>query len=402
MPPRKSTRVTRTFAVRGGNTVTIVVKVVREGASYVACDDTRGLKAGKKAFAIRKGATLIRRRDLDRDGIEFVMIFNEGIYEAIRSQGMHVPDEYGVEDEKIRLFRGSLAFALQGIWYMSSPPTPTQVGEYVGAVESVGIPLARARDKDKVRAGSQSCRAANLNDRSGKHNRWSRAPIAWSADLALGRRTNKTTRRIRPRVAWKHWELVALADEAWAAKGKFEAEIVEALRWWTPGVATINRDVALRMAARFAKLAGSLRSVSIAPYSRRGFPHIARDIDLAAVNLRAADYRGAHAWLDRCQRAFLMMDARRTLEETCTIGSRVAKKRVTLTKAEVDGLVDTIDRVELMLCPNGVPIDADFDHPVIADRVLPMLAEARRAALHIDGYQAKAAFKALKAGAAPL
>lgn len=401
MPARPSTRVTRTFAVRGGNDVTIVVKVVREGASYIACDETRGLKARKKAFAIRKGATLIRRRDLDRDGLEYVMIFNEGIYEAIRSQGMHVPDGYGAEDEKIRLFRGSLAFALQGIWYMASPPTVLQVGEYRDAVESVGIPLAKARDRDKVRAGSQSRRAADLNDRRGIHNRFSRAPIVWSADLALGRRT-KATRRIRPRVAWKHWELVALADEAWDAKTKFEAEIVEALRWWEPGVARLDQEVADRMATRFTKLSGSLRSVSVAPYSRRGFPRIATDLDRAIVALRAGDFQRAEKMLRKCKRAFLMMDARRPLEEACTIASRVAKKRVALSKAEVDDLVDLLDRVELMLCPDGVPIDADFDHPVIAERVLPMLADARRAALHVNGYQAKAAFRALKAAPAPL
>lgn len=385
--------------MRGGNIVTIVVKVVREGASYIACDDLRGLKDGKKSFVIRKGATLIRRRDLDRDGLEFVMVFNEGIYDALRSQGMHVPDGYDAEDTLVAMHRGSLVLALQGIWYMSRVPTPEQIGAYQDAVESVGVPLARAKDKDKVRAGSQSRRAANLNDRRGKHNRFSRAPIVWSADLALGRRT-KTTRRIRPRVAWKNWELMALADDVWEVKTRFEGEIKEALRWWAPGVGTINADVADLMATRFVKLAGSLRSVSVAPYSRRGFPRIASDLDLVIAALRARDHVRAQSMLDRCRRTFVLMDARRTLEEARTVASRVAKARIVLSKADVDALVDTIDRVVATLIVEGLPIDGDFVNPV-AIRVTADLALARHAALGIE-YRAGEVYDALGAAATPL
>ncbi len=399
MPARASMRVERTFQVRGGNVVTLTVKVVREGASWIACEDVRGLVDGKKAYAIRKGATLVRRQDLDRDGRPFVMVFNDGIHDALRSQGLHVPDGYDAEDESVAMHRESLAFALQGIWYMSRVPTALQLGEYADAVASVGVPLARARDEDKVRAGSQARRAANLNDSLGRPNRHSRSPIVWSADRALSRRT-ATTRRIRPRVAWKNWELVALADEVWNAKRHFEGEVAQALRWWDPTVGILTADVAGRMATRLEKLAGSLRSVSIAPYSRRGFPRIAADLDLAVIMLRAGNYAGARKMLDRCRRAFVLMDARRTLEEARTVASRVAKARIVLSKADVGALVDTIDRVEATLVVDGLPIDGDFVNPVSA-RVIADLARARAAALGIE-YRAREVHVALGAAAAPL
>lgn len=401
MQARASTRVVRTVLVKGGNVVALTVKVLREHASYVVCEEVRGLKTGKKSFAIRKGAILVRRKDLDRDGIECYMIFNDGVYAAIRSQGFHVPDTQGVEGEKITVQRASLKWALQQTWYLSARSSDADVGAYRSEVESVAQSLRRARDDDKRRTRDQSARAANHRDRRGRVNFSSRSPIVWSADFGLIRRT-RTVGRIRPRIAVRHCELIALADLAWDAKESFETEITQALRWGASDVRPMDADIASRLAARFEKLAGSLRSVSVAPYSRRGFPRIATDIERAVAPLLAGDYVAARRLIDRCQRAFLMMNARRALEEACTVASRVAKARIVPSKADADALVDAIDRVEFMLCADGGPIDADFDHPVIADRVRPNLIEARNAALAIGGYRAHDVYRALEAAAAPL
>lgn len=399
MPAGRSARVMRRIRVKGGNVIDVEVKVIRDRVLYVACEDTGGLKQGKKAFCIRKGAVLVRRTNLDREGVPYFMIFNDGIYAAIRSQGFHVPDTQDLEKIEILCYRETLEWALQQTWYLNSRSSAEEIAAYEERTGSVSTGLRKVVDDDKRRARTQSGRGANPTDALGRTNFTSRSPIVWSADLALCKRTG-TVHRIRPRISVRNGDLLALADEAWKVKTDFEREIVQALRWGSRGVRALNADDATRMAVRLEKLAGSLRSVSIAPYSRRGFPRIASDLDRVVVALRAGNYEAARKLLDRCRRSFVLVDGRRILEQTHTVASRVEKAHIELTKQDKNGLVDVIDHVRDLLVIDGVPVDHDFENPVVA-RSVAHLDAARALALEVE-FDPKAFCDAIEAGTLPL
>ena len=199
MPARESTRVWRTVLVKGGNYIRVHVKVIREYVLYVVAEPRHNLPDGKKTFSILKGAVLIRNTKLDKDGHKYYMIFNDGIYSAIRSQGSHVPGSIGREGETLGLLKSSLDWGIKQSWILSKDSSEEEVDAYKTRVGDVAAQLSSVRDDDKVTARAQSAKAATNKDRLGRVNFPSRSAILWSATYRLDARV-RTTKRIAPRI----------------------------------------------------------------------------------------------------------------------------------------------------------------------------------------------------------
>lgn len=399
-PAKPSSRVWRTLLVKGGNLVHLQVKVVREHVIYVVCEPKFNLSHGKQKFTIMKGALLIRNTEHDADGHKFFMIYNDGIYDALRSQGNHVPESYKNEQATIEVLKSSLDWGIKQTWFLTKDSDPEKVGQYGERLGGVDERLAKVRDDNKKEARKKTARGKTLTDSRGRFNPSSRSPILWSADHRLDGRV-KTTRRIRPKIGARHWDLIALADQAWKVKRDFENEILQALRWWQDG-RQLTEARALAMAERLEKLAGSLRSVSLAPYSRRGFPRSADDLDKVVLALREGRYEDARRDLDKCRRAFKLMDARRKGEEICTTASLVAKAKITPSVDDIDRLDLDLDAFEDMLYESGQSLDHGFDHEVIEPRVMPNLRAVREAAHSLLGYQADEVYTLINGMVQPL
>ncbi len=400
MVKKASERVWRTLLVKGGNFINLQVKVIREHVLHIVCEPYHNLKNGKETFHILKGAVLVRNTELDADGHEFYMIFNGGIYDALRSQAKHVSDGIAREGETISVMQGSFDWGLRQTWYMTKETSSEDLDAYSARIGGVANHLRSVRDDDKVKAKEKAVKATSPRDAKKRINGPSRGAILWSANQRLDKR-KATTRRISPRIATRAWDLTSIADLAWGVKHDLELEVNQAMRWWKDG-RTLDTDRAEAMALRLEKTAGTLRSVSIAPYSRRGFPRIADDLDLAATHLRQFKIPWVDPILDRCRRAFLMMDARKKIEEICTTASRVHKAKIGPTAADVWNLVRDLDEVIRMLFENGRPLDHDFKNPVIETKVIPFLTAVRAGAIGPDGYNAKIVYAESKAAAQPL
>lgn len=396
----ESSVVWRTLLVKGGNMINVQVKVVHEHVIYIVCEPRYGLKNGKRTFSILKGALLIRNTERDTDANKYYMVFNGGIYDALRSQGKHVPASITAENAIIVALQSSVHWGVRQTWALNKRSPPEEIAAYAGRIGGVATRLRRVRDGDKVAAGEKAAKATKLTDRRGRMNPSSRSPILWSANHRLDARV-RTTRRIRPKIEVRNWDLVALADMAWVMKREFEDEVLQALRWWQDG-RTVTTARARSLAARFADVARRMRTLSLAPYSRRGFPRIADDLDDVVVALREGAYAEAEAVLHKCRRAFLMMDARRKIEEMDTTASCVRKQKVAVGEADLANLEADLAAAEAMLYEGGKALDHDFKNPVIEPKVIPKLKEARTAARHPDGYQPKAVHKAIDAARLPL
>lgn len=393
-------RVSRTLLVKGENVIQILVKVVREHVMYVVCEPRLGLKNGKKKFDIQKGAVLVRNVRSDADGCEYYMVFNGGIYDALSSQGLHAPDGMYRDCLKVVAFQSSIDWAIRQSWVLGSRSSTEDLNEYARRVASVAKGLARSSDEHKVEAQAEALLGSDPHDRLGRVNMPAREGYLWSAKRELDERI-RTDRHIQPCMSARYWALIELADSAWVLKGNLENAVLEQMAYLDSEL-TVATRTAIARAGRLLAVAATLRSVSLAPYSRRGFPRNADDLDEAAKALREGRYADARESLDKCRRAFKMMDARRKLEEMRSTASRVWKARAVLRKADIANLDADINVVIAMLHEDGKPLDRGFKNPVIVPKVLPQLEAARAAARSAEGYQAKKVYKALKAAPIPL
>lgn len=389
----------RILLLKGGNLVPLLVEIVREHVLYVACHPVVGLKVGKKFFHVQQGAVLVRNTEHDADDREFYMVFNGGIYDAVRSQGTHVPTTIDMEHADVRLLQGSVEWGIQQAWDLARAPDDADAAAYRTRVHDVVRRLYRVRDLDKSKARARAVRAARPTDRLGRVNFPSRALILWSATRALDARV-RTTRRIAPRITQRHLELLALADEAWIVKLAVEKEVEASMRIWRDS-GVFSWRTAMAMARRLETHAWKLRNVPLAPYGRRGFPRIAEDLSEAARLLRARKYRDAMELVDRSRRALLVMDVRRKIEEMCTVASCLKRARFLPDAAAVRSLEAHIEAAKGLLHENSLPLDRDFRTQVVG-KVVKRLEAAREAAVSPAGYRAKDVYRNLKAAAAPL
>ncbi len=394
-------RVERTVRVKGKNTVKLTVKVVHEHVIYVVAEEVLNLPLNKKkSFNIKKGAVLVRNAKLDVDGVEFYAIFNDGVYSAIRSQGSHVPKSMAKEQAKVKLLRESFAWSLQRTWFLRKGSSAEDIAEYERRVQEVATELENVRDENKVKARDKAEAASSHKNILGHVGFASRSPILWSALRWLDRRT-KATQHIVPNIGGRFWDLLRLAEAALIEKRDNENQVLQALASWRDGRAP-GAKKALSLADRLENTACHMRKLSLAPYSRRGFPRIADDLDEVAKDLRSNDRALAETLLHRCRRAFLMMDGRQAIEEMHTVASCLHKAKAKLSPEDIDLLEKTIARVAELLRENGRPIDWDFKNPVIVDKVLPALRRALAAARSEQGYQSLEVYVALGEAAIPL
>lgn len=396
-----SSVVWRTILVKGGNLINVQVKVVREHVIYVVVVPRRNLKDGKKTFHVLKGALLIRNTELDADGHEFYMVFNEGIYDAIRSQGTHVPDGMEAEVVVVTAHRSSIEWAIRsGLTLTVANSTPEQFAARDTAVANVAASLGHCRDPDKVDAQRAAGRGASHTDSRGQTNLVAKEGFLWSANRSLDTRVG-TSRRISPRISARNWALIELADKVWRVKGEYETVVLEA-------IAIVKNERALSasrvssLSARLVRSAERMRTLSIAPYGRRGFPRIADDLDQAVKALRERRFADARSLLDGCRRAFKMMDGRRAIEEICTVASRVAKAGIVPSAASISNFDADIDAAEAMLYEDGKPLDHGFKNPVIENKVVPELRAAKAAAHTLLGYMALEVHERIDAARLPL
>lgn len=391
----------RTILVKGGNLIHVQVKVVREHVIYVVAAPRYQLKDGKKTFHIQKGAVLIRNTELDAGGHRFFMIFNEGIYDAIRSQQTHVPDGMAAEVVVVTAHRSSIEWATRsGLTLTVANSTPEQFAARDAAVAGVAVALERSRDPDKVAARRAAERGASHRDSRGRVNLSAKEGFLWSADRALDRRVG-TSRRISPKASARAWALVELADKAWGVKREYETVALEAIAV-VRNRSALSAHRANMLAARLSRAAGRMRTMSLAPYGRRGFPRVADDFDQAAKALNERRFDDAAGLLDGCRRAFKMMEARRKAEEICTTASRVAKAGIVPSADAVAGLEADLDALIAMLYEDGTPLDRGFKNPVIETTVVPELRAAKEAAGAEGGYRADEVHARVDAGRLPL
>lgn len=400
MAPRGTTRVWRAVLVKGGNEIRVQVKVIREHVLYVVCEPRFHLPIGKKQFHILKGAVLVRNTKRDVGDQRYFMVFNNGHYEALRSQDKHVPQGNKRERATLDGFKESVDSAKKLAWYFTRLTTEATLEEYEGHMKPVKNGLAHVNDDDKVVARERAQKASRSRDSLGRINGGAKNAGLWSLVRFLDARI-ATTRRIDPRIGFRASDLLSLTDEVWKVKSKYHDEVEQALRWWKDG-RVIDPERAEAMAKRFEKSAGTMRSISVAPFSRRGFPRIAADLTDVVDALRAGRYDEAKVGLDKCRRAFKMMDARKALEEICTTASCVRKAKATPSSDEIQSLILDLDAIVDMLFENDKPLDFDFKNPVIEKKVIPYLNAVRAGATGPDGYQAKVVHIESKNAAEPL
>lgn len=389
-------RETRPFLVRGGVTVDIEVKTLLEHRLVIACNDT----PVDGEDPIRKGAVGMRREE---DGVLRFQFFDGGVFDALIALDRHIPDGYQTENADLEVARGSWAYAIQRCWTTTKHSSRADIKAYHDAVMLGVTKLGAApRDERKRTAKEAGTRASDHKDRTGRVNFGSRPLIIWKADQAVRDRI-AATHDISPKIDLRKWTLIAALDRAFDLVDSAEQTVLQALTLWGKP-RRFTKDRAMTMAADFEGIATTFEHVSLAPFSRRALPHIARELRQAAECLRMGNRDRAQALLDRVVRAFTMTRARRMLEEVRVEANafRSAEAAKEIRTEDVNGLVAALEQVEKMLVVDGTPIDHDFERPVIARSVLPMLMVAKGATRNVGFYQGEAVYKSIESAAAPL
>ncbi len=376
MPGVSGNVITREFLVRGGNTVSLRVKEWLRGRVFIVCEDGPEMVTRKKADRIPRGAILVSNRKMGRGGKVLFMSYDKGLYEALRGQAKHVGDNYDKEWQDIKVSRGSLALALQLSWRIRKGASEEEIQRYLGAVETArkSARLATAKDQGKMEADQLAEGAHRVTDVRKRMNMPSRGMKVWAADARLSGRVS-AGRDIRSHLDPRIWSLVALSDALWELKHQADRDIDQALTWWRPGK-RFTRDVARRKADCLDRVARDLRAVSVAPFSRRGFPRTAVDLEEAAVLLRTERFREAQRPLERAQKSMLMTEYRRSLEEVITVVARVRSGHLEIVGADQVGLTNQIASAEFAFFADGAPIDSTFVNPVCEASVKAPLRRA--------------------------
>lgn len=371
----------KTFLVRGGNRVKLRVKTWMPNKVYIVCDEGPDMVTDGKLDRIRKGSILISNRKMGTEVEPLFVSYDDGLYDALRGQGSHVGDGYDEEWKYLGVARGSLAWALQMSWTLTKNASPEQVARYQAHIDRARIVgrLDSAKDKLKVEAAEKIPNARRPTDRRDRVNFSSKSAVDWAIDHRLEGRVN-AGRDIRSHLDPRTWSLVSLADALWHLFNDANRDIDQALTWWTPGK-KFTADVARRKADTLERAAHDLEGVSVAPFSRRGFPRTATDVRQAVGLLRSDDFRRANRPLERARRSMLITTMRGNLEEVLTVVSRADKGHLDVGVEDQRGLRFVIENVYFAFFADGSPIDSDFANPVMDARVRAPLRRASELAL---------------------
>jgi hypothetical protein len=375
--------------LKGGNSVRLRVKVLWEHQVYVAEESRFGLKAGTETYHVPRGAVLVRNARADRGDERAFAVYGAGIFDALRAQGSHMPDAMDRSEERARELIVDLDGAIErGSGLRVAVSSPEEYRRRDEEVADIARRLGGDRHPAKVAAKHAAESGMGHKDRLGRVNLSAREGFLWRTRRCLEAFVD-AQREVREGVSDRYRVLAGVAAGVWSEKTVFEQAVLEEYRRTLPG-SRLSLERAARSIDRLEGIARRMRTLSVAPFGRYGFPRAAECLEDAVASLRAKRGPDAHAALDRARRSFLMMDARVFGEEMYTVASRAEKAGVRPEPADIDAIDADLDAFRALFIENGRPIDHGFSGQFVVSRVLPAIAEVRAGARSLFGYSAEA------------
>ena len=384
--------VKRSLLVAGDVVIEILVKIVLDGIVYIAVEEVVYETVSGRRRRIKRGAVLMANRRLGNGEPKFAT-YNNGIFDAMRAVGEHVPDTEAVELENLKVSSGSLEMLLALTWSVRRS-SPREVQEdlrhqLIGYVQR----WRRWQNRYKLESIEFAERAAA---RVGVIPFPALSPMIGAAERRLGKRRVEV-RRISGRISQRHVALLQVFDQAWQFRCWVERELNAMLARFRPNERFEAKSVP-GMIKRLERISKLCADVSLAPFGRRTFRHIAEETAFAAMLLAHNKHLDTKAVIERSLRSLFLLVLKREIVEVMTVVLVMRRLKLPLADSAFVDLAYGISAIKVYMSP---VIDRDFQQPVAHDA-----AEALGRALDaikLDGSQRLAeVYKHLRHAQAPL
>jgi hypothetical protein len=390
----RETIVTRRLLMAGHARIEVGVKVVLDGRVYIAVEKVQYLPANKscRPRVIKRGAVLVANHWLG-GGDPLFAVYNNGIFDALRAVGEHVPDTEASELLNLRVASGNLDTILALTWSVrrSSPRHEQEDLRY----NLRNFVERRRRWLNTFKRESLEF-AGRAADKTGHIPFPALSPMVGAAERRLGFRRAEV-RDIVKRIGERQAALLVILDQAWEFRGWLWKEFGAMLARFTPQQRFAKGSVN-GMTRRLSHIALLCADVSLAPFGRRSFSYIAIEAARAAELLWQDKHLEAKALLERCTRSLFLVAMKREIHEIMI--TILAVKRLGL-PTSVDAIQDIVFGIEAIRVYMTPALDSDFTLPV-SDKCAAALARAVAVLRSDDPKRLDLAYKFLRQAQEPI
>jgi hypothetical protein len=345
--------------------VDLRVKVVLDERVYIVAEEVKYVDADDKGHCIKRGAILMANRSA-RQGLVKFWTYNNGIFDALRATGEHIPSTEAQDLNDLEVSSASLDIILAMTWVVRKTSSPSEREEVRGHLLDFVQRWHRWQAKFKIEALDLATRAEQS---------WEAipytalSPMIWAAERRLGRRRIEV-RKITGRIGQRQTALLLVFDQAWQFRSEVEHELDSMLARFTDG--HFAPKSVPGMVKRLERLSNRCGSVSLAPFGRRTFSHVARETAYAAQLLEHGNDAEAKVVMERSLRSLFLLIVKREIVEAMT---------VVLALRRLKGEIPTVDLgygIDAIIHSLSLSLDCDFKTPV-TERVVALLTHARLA-----------------------
>jgi hypothetical protein len=346
----------------------------------------------RRPRVIKRGAVLVANRWLG-GGVPLFVVYNNGIFDALRAMGEHVPDTEASELLYLRVASGNLDTIMALTWSVRKSSPRHEQEDLCYNLRNFVERRRHWLNAFKRESLEFAKRAA---DKTGHIPFPALSPMVGAAERRLGFRRAEV-REIVKQIGERQAALLVILDQAWEFRGWLWKEFGAMLARFTPQQRFAKGSVSgmIKRLSRFALLCAD---VSLAPFGRRSFSHIATESARAAELLKQDQHPEAKALIERCVRSLFFLTMKREIHEIMVTILAVKRLGLPTSTNAIQDIIYGIEAIRVYMTP---ALDSDFALPV-SDKCAAALAIAVRAMRSDDPKRLALAYKFLRQAQEPI